>query len=643
MPHLKIENFHLSYGEQIIFDNVNLQLDAGERLCIVGRNGAGKSTMLKCLEGKVQPDSGSRWIDPALKITSLDQELPERSDLRIDDFVAQGAGEVVNQLKRYDDLVAKASHSDAELGEMERLLHDIDVADGWTLSNRVEQILHKLELNADSLLSELSGGWRRRAALAQALVKSPDILLLDEPTNHLDIGAIQWLEGFLNTFAGAIVFITHDRAFLRKVANRIVELDRGNLLAWNGNYDGFLAFKEQKLAEEERENALFDKKLAQEETWIRQGIKARRTRNEGRVRALKAMREERAQRRERLGTVTLEHSRDSVSGKIVAELDNVSFAWEDRVLVKNFSSTILRGDKIGLIGPNGVGKTTLLKLFLGELAPQEGHVKLGTKLSVAYFDQMRDQLDLEKSAIDNIAEGSDTVTINGKDKHVISYLNDFMFSGERARTAIKSLSGGERNRILLAKLFSKPSNLLVMDEPTNDLDAETLELLEELLANYDGTLLLVSHDREFMDNVITSTIAFEDFGVVREYIGGYHDWIRQGGKWFSPESNISNSQPVSESEVDNSPSQVTPPAAETEKKSSVKLSYKLQRELDELPAKLEKLETEIGEYEKQIADPDFYNQESRVVNQVLDALSKRQSELDSAFERWESLEEMKNA
>ena len=631
MALLKLNNYCLSYGEQIIFDNLELQLEPGDRLCITGRNGAGKTSLLKCLQGLADPDSGSRWLDPAIHVASLAQELPEACDLNVRDFVAQGAGDTVANLAKYDELVL----GDHDLKELEVLQHKIEAADGWNLQNRIEKVLERLDLNGENLLSDLSGGWRRRVALAQALVANPDVLLLDEPTNHLDIGAILWLEEFLKDFKGAIVFITHDRSFLRAVANKVGELDRGTLLVWNGDYDGFLTFKEQKLAEEEKHNALFDKRLAQEEVWIRQGIKARRTRNEGRVRALKKMREERAQRRERIGTAVIDHSADVPSGKLVAEIENISFGWESLQVVKGFSSTIVRGDKIGLIGPNGVGKSTLLKLILGQQAPQEGKLKLGTKLSVAYFDQLRDQLDLEKSAIDNIAEGRDSIDINGRSKHIISYLQDFLFSGERARTAIKSLSGGERNRILLAKLFSKPSNLLVMDEPTNDLDAETLELLEELLANYEGTLLLVSHDREFIDNVVTSTYSFEGHGVVREYIGGYQDWIRQGGKWFDPKA-VEQSKKKSADKASTSSDKSSSSVAS--KSAAKKLSYKLQRELDELPAKLEAQEQLVESLNSEVANADFYNNTPEFVKKKLDELANEEQTLQNLYERWEELE-----
>ncbi|VUD66271.1 ABC transporter ATP-binding protein uup [Thalassocella blandensis] len=638
MPLLKLTQLGLHYGEQIIFDGVDLQVEKGDRLCLIGRNGVGKSTLLKTIEGAVDTDDGNRWVDPAIRIASLSQELPEAQDCTVYDFVAAGMPRLVEDLRRYDEL---ATQSDtASLSEMEVLQQRIETVDGWSLQNRIEQVLTRLDINGQLKLNSLSGGWRRRVSLAQALVTQPDILLLDEPTNHLDIAAIQWLEQHLLSFAGAIIFITHDRAFLRKVANKIGELDRGRLTLWNGDYEGFLTLKEQQLEVEAKHNELFDKRLAQEEVWIRQGIKARRTRNEGRVRALKKMREERAQRRVVSGNAKIEHSGDVASGKLVAELKNISFGWENKKVINDFTSTIIRGDKIGLIGPNGIGKSTLLKIILGDLKPQSGSVKLGSKLSVGYFDQTRAQLDLEKSAIDNIAEGRDYIEINGKSKHIISYLQDFLFSGERARTAIKSLSGGERNRILLAKLFSKPSNLLVMDEPTNDLDAETLELLEQLLVDYEGTLLLVTHDREFLDNVVGSTIAFEGNAQLKEYIGGYEDWLRQGGVWPDIHSDASPAAEKAAATATSSQSVTAASSSTTKVNKTKKLSYKLQRELDALPAELEELEGKVELMQQEVAAPEFYQQDSEVMQQKLEAFNQLQSHLQQRYERWEELESM---
>ncbi len=624
MPLLKLSKLNLHYGEQIIFDNVDLQLEPGDRLCIIGRNGVGKSTLLKLMLGEAMPDSGELWIDPGVALASLSQDLPEQNDLTVYDFVQNGMPQLVADLAAYDQAL-----QDNRLDKLEALQQRIENQDGWNLQNRIEQVLTRLDLDGEALMSGLSGGWRRRVALAQALVVKPDVLLLDEPTNHLDIAAIQWLESQLNNFPGAIVFVTHDRTFLQNTANKIGELDRGHLTVWNGDYQGFLTFKEEQLETEAKHNALFDKRLAQEEVWIRQGIKARRTRNEGRVRALEKLRKERSERRERSKTAKIEHSSEVASGKLVAELVDVHFSWGEKTIVEKLTTTIMRGDKVGFLGPNGIGKSTLLKIILGDVAPQRGNVRLGTKLSVAYFDQLRDQLDLDKSAIDNISEGRDSIEINGRSKHIMSYLQDFLFSGERARTPIRALSGGERNRILLAKLFSKPSNLLVMDEPTNDLDAETLELLEDLLINYEGTLLLVSHDRSFLDNVVTSTIAFEGDGRVREYVGGYNDWLRQGGRWPDSAEGAKIKPAESLAEV----------SAVREAKPKVKkLSYKIQRELDALPAELEKLEKTIEALHAEIAAPDFYQQEEKVVADKLQELSDSEALLEEKFARWESLE-----
>ena len=630
MSILKLSNYTLHYGEQAIFDDMELVIHPGQRLCITGRNGTGKSTLLKCLLGAIEPDKGSRWIDSGAVLASLDQELPDADDTLVFDFVASGIGGLVDDLRRYNQLI---SANNANLDELEKVQQRIESADGWNLEANVKNILSRLELDGTQPMRALSGGWRRRAALARALATNPDVLLLDEPTNHLDIGAIDWLEQFLAGYSGALIFVTHDRMFLRKVATSIGELDRGVFTLWKGDYDGFLKHKEQVLMDEERHNALFDKKLAQEETWIRQGIKARRTRNEGRVRALKAMREERASRRERQKNAVFEHNMDGQSGKLVAELNNVDFGFDNKRIIRGFSTRIIRGDKIGLIGPNGVGKSTLLKLILGQLSPQSGSADLGTNLTVAYFDQLRAQLDMEKSAVDNVGGGRDSIEINGKSKHIISYLQDFLFSGERARTAIKSLSGGERNRILLAKLFSVPSNLLVLDEPTNDLDSETLDLLEELLMNYQGTLLLVTHDRAFLDNVVTSSFTFDGKGNVQEYIGGYTDWINQGGKWPDHKDPVKTSkdEAYEKSETENTSSD----RVQTKTK---KLSYKLQRELDEMPELLENLESELNVLRNTISEPEFYDQDAEKVKMTLDELAVKEKRLEEKYERWTELE-----
>ena len=631
MQLIKLDNLQLFYGEQVIFDGVSLQVNSGDRLCLVGRNGVGKSTLLKTLDGSVDPDNGSLWRDPGITIASLKQDLPERDDCSVYDFVASGLAQLGKDLARFAMLAEKAD--EASLDEMGRIQQRIEAVDGWAVQNQIEQVLTRLELDGNLRVADLSGGWRRRVALAKALVSQPDVLLLDEPTNHLDIVSIEWLEKQLLEFSGAVVFVTHDRAFLRKVANRIGELDRGKLSIWDGDYSSFLVFREQQLADEEKRNSEFDKKLAQEETWIRQGIKARRTRNEGRVRALKQLRRERSERRERIGNAKMAVAGDVSSGKLVAEFKEVSFAWHDKVIVDSFSGTIVRGDKVGLIGPNGVGKSTFLKLLMGEIQPTQGIVRTGSKLSIAYFDQLRDELELDKSAVDNIAQGREFIEIDGKSRHIISYLNDFLFTGERARTPIRALSGGERNRVLLAKLFSKPANCLIMDEPTNDLDAETLDLLEDLLLNYEGTLLLVSHDREFLDNVVTGTIGFEGQGVLQEYVGGYADWIRQGGVWYAP------------GEVPKPPVKVAPTPSKDIAKATApavkKLSYKLQLELDTLPAKIEQLEQEIEALQAEACDPEFYQQDPKMVAKKTDLMAHKDAELQQCYARWEEIESMK--
>jgi len=499
---------------------------------------------------------------------------------------------------------------------------------------KVDTTLTRLGLDGDWAMANLSGGWRRRVALAQALVCEPDVLLLDEPTNHLDIAAIEWLEQQLLQFQGALVFITHDRSLLQKLATHIAELDRGFLRTWSGTYERYLEYREQALEEEARHNALFDKKLAQEEVWIRQGIKARRTRNEGRVRDLKAMRETRQQRREQQGKASFSVSSGERSGKLVAELEHVSYRYPDKPIVDDFTSVIMRGDRIGLIGANGAGKSTLLKLILGELQPQEGSVRMGTQLQVAYFDQLREQLNLNQSAVDNIAEGREFIDINGKSKHIISYLSDFLFTGERARTPLRALSGGERNRVLLAKLFSKPANLLVMDEPTNDLDVETLELLEDLLTGYDGTVLLVSHDRAFLNNIVTSVIAFEGRGRVLEYVGGYDDWIRQGGQWTD------DSDPAADTKAQTGGQKSDPKQDKGAPKPKKKLSYKLQLEFEKLPAQIETLESELETLQQKAADPEFYNGPQDKIDEHLKTLADAEAKLEEAFERWAELEEM---
>ena len=636
MALLSFTDVSLAYGLNPLLDKVSFQLDRGERVCLIGRNGAGKSSLFRLVTGEQPADEGELWFAPGLKIGQLPQELPEAGQMKVYDVVAAGLEGVGELLAEYHRLV-HGEMGEAELAQLEKVQGQLESKDGWRLNQLVETTLTRLGLPAEKTMAELSGGWRRRVLLAQALVGEPDVLLLDEPTNHLDIHTIAWLEQVLLEFRGAVLFITHDRQFLQALATRIMELDRGQLIDWQGDYRSFLEHKEQQLAAEATANALFDKKLAQEEVWIRQGIKARRTRNEGRVRALKAMREERAQRVERQGKASFQMETADASGKRVIELDQVSFAWPgQRPLVRNLTTNVLRGDRIGLIGNNGSGKSTLLKLMLGQLEPTSGTIKHGTKLEVAYFDQLRGQLDLEKTVIDNLSEGRDFIEINGERRHVISYLGDFLFSPERTRTPVKALSGGERARLLLARLFSKPANVLVLDEPTNDLDVETLELLEEVLAGFDGTVLLVSHDRAFLDNVVTSSLVFEGHGNVREYVGGYADWLRQGGKVeLLAEWGDDVVEPVESAGIEPEPAKAAP--SPTPK---AKLSYKLQRELDALPALLEKLEAELEALQQQVNDPEFYLQPHEQTAPVLASMESKQSELDQALERWAELEDM---
>ncbi|HSX51094.1 MAG TPA: ATP-binding cassette domain-containing protein [Cellvibrio sp.] len=638
MSLIKIEKAGLSYGLQVLLDGVDLTIERGQRLCLIGRNGTGKSSLLKVIDGEVDLDKGEVIRQTGIRVARLEQDLPEADDRLVFDAVAAGAKGVGELLAEYRLLSHAQEINDAQLARMAELQHQIEVNDGWALQQKVDEIISRLDLPAERYMRELSGGWRRRVALARALVIEPDVLLLDEPTNHLDIAAIEWLEKQLLNYNGALVFITHDRSLLQALATHIAELDRGHLRYWEGDYASFLVYREQALADEARHNELFDKRLAQEEVWIRQGIKARRTRNEGRVRALKALREVRSQRREVVGKANFTLTTGGDSGKLVADLVDVSYSRGDKKIVNHFSTRIMRGDRIGLVGANGAGKSTLLKLILGELQPQSGSVKLGTNLEVAYFDQLRDQLDLDKNAVDNIAGGREFIDIDGKSKHIFSYLSDFLFSGERARTPLRALSGGERNRVLLAKLFSKSANLLVLDEPTNDLDVETLELLEDILTEYSGTLLLVSHDRAFLNNIVSSVIAFEGRGNVLEYVGGYDDWIRQGGKWTQADElpTAPASKPT-----------IAPQKPETAELANTKaptklkkLSYKFQKEFDELPQKIELIETKLNELQAAAAASDFYNQAPAVVEQKLQELAQVQQQLDDCFERWAELEDM---
>ncbi|WP_407316216.1 ATP-binding cassette domain-containing protein [Pseudomonas sp. nanlin1] len=639
MTLLKLSDVSLAFGAMPLLDKVSWQIARGERVCIIGRNGTGKSSMLRLVKGDQRPDEGDVWRAPGLKIGELPQELPVADNRTVFDVVAEGLDGVGALLAEYHHL-SQNIVTDEDLNKLMHVQQDLEAKDGWRLQQLVDSTLSRLQLPAEKTLAELSGGWRRRVLLAQALVSEPDLLLLDEPTNHLDIGAIAWLEEALSSFGGAVLFITHDRSFLQNLATRILELDRGGLIDWNGDYASFLVHKEAQLAAEETANALFDKRLAQEEVWIRQGIKARRTRNEGRVRALKELRVERGERRERQGKANIQLDVAEKSGKQVMVIENVSFAHPGGpFLVKDFSMVLQREDRIGLLGANGTGKTTLLKLMLGDLEATSGTVAAGTRLEVAYFDQMRHQLNLEKTVIDNLAEGRDFIEIDGQSRHVLSYLGDFLFSPQRARTPVKALSGGERARLLLAKLFSKPANLLVLDEPTNDLDVETLELLEEVLSAFKGTVLMVSHDRAFLDNVVTSTLVFEGDGKVREYVGGYQDWIRQGGspKLLGVTENKSGKAELA-SAVVSAPAAVPAAEAATPAPAKKKLSYKVQRELEALPAQIEAQEQVIADVQTEMASPTFYQRPASERADVIARLEQLQQQLDVMLERWAELD-----
>lgn len=626
MPLLQLIKIQLHYGPSVILDEVDFSIESRERVALVGRNGAGKSTLLKIIMGEISADGGEIQRESDCRITRLEQDVPQ--DLRGDvyDVVAQGLGNLGQVLAEYHHVIQHLDQA-GNMARMETLQNQIEAANGWEIEQRINQVISRLSLPEDMRFEDLSGGLKRRVLLARALVSDPQILLLDEPSNHLDIASIQWLEDFLINSNITLIFITHDRAFLKRLATRIIELDRGILTSWPGDYDTYLKRKAAALEEEEKQNALFDKRLAEEEKWIRQGIKARRTRNEGRVRALKEMRKERAQRRERLGKASMQVQDAEKSGKRVIEAENLSYAYENKPIVENFSTTIQRGDRIGIIGPNGVGKSTLINLLLGRLEPQSGTVKLGTKLDIAFFDQLRSELKMDLTAQENVAGGSDKVIINDQPKHVISYLQDFLFTPDRARAPITKLSGGERNRLLLAKLFASPSNFLVMDEPTNDLDIETLELLEELVMNYPGTLLLVSHDRAFIDEVVTSTLVFEN-GTVNEYVGGYDDWLRQRTS-TTEQTNKKDDQKRSAAQITK-----TPAAKKTKKR-----SYKEQRELDELPKKIETLESAISDLQAEITAPDFYKHAHEEVEEKTNALNDLEAQLSAAYDRWAMLEE----
>jgi len=626
MPLIRLTNVSIAFGTHALLDNANFQLDAGERVGLLGRNGEGKSTLMKIIAGDIPPDHGEVWRQPELRLAWLEQTPNLDENDTIYEAVAGGLGELGRLIARYHELLTHMDGSEQSLQALGEVQHKLEADNGWEFQTRVEAVLSKLQLPADIKVGSLSGGWKRRVALARALVIDPEVLLLDEPTNHLDFESIAWLEEQLLSFPGAVLFVTHDRAFLQKLATRIIDLDRGQLTSWAGNYQDYLTRKAAALDDEANQNAEFDKKLAKEETWIRQGIKARRTRNEGRVRALKRLRAERAERRNTQGVTKLNLNKGEISGKKVIEAVDANFSYGDKTIIKDFSIRVDRGDKIGLIGNNGAGKSTLLKLLLGQLQPTSGTVDLGTNLQIAYFDQLREQLDPDISVADSVLDGGEFIDLPGGKRHVMSYLADFLFAPARARSPVRSLSGGEKNRLLLARLFTKPANLIVMDEPTNDLDLETLEILEEKLVEYQGTLLLVSHDREFLDNVVTSVLVFEGEGRVGEYIGGYADWFALTEQNKKAEAEALK---VVESAV----------KKEKPKTSTVKkLSYKEQRELEQLPERIEQLETLQAELTEQIGSSDFYKQSQDKVTEVLDRMKATEDELAAAYARWDELD-----
>jgi len=628
---LRFDDVSLAYGHLPLLAHVDFQIEPGERVCLVGRNGAGKSTLLRLITGAALPDDGEIWRRDALRIAHLEQEVPPDTDQTVFEVVAAGLGELGTLLTEYHRLTQHALAAEPSfLERMARLHARIDTLDGWNINQKVETVLSRLGLPADQSLADCSGGTRRQVMLARALVSEPDLLLLDEPTNHLDISAITWLEKFLLAYHGALIFITHDRTFVKHLATRIIEIDRGKLTSFPGDFDGYLSKKEELLEIEARALAKFDKKLAEEEAWIRQGIKARRTRNEGRVRALQAMRRERAQRLDAMGKARFGINAGALSGKLVVDLRRVSFRYGDNVIIDDLSTRILRGDRVGIIGPNGSGKSTLLELILGELAPTSGQVVIGTRLQIAYFDQHRRLLNPEKTVRENMSD-SDYVTVKGRSRHVIGYLKDFLFQPERVDSPVNALSGGERNRLLLAKIFTRSANMIVLDEPTNDLDVETLELLEDLLADYEGTLLLVSHDRTFLDNVVTSTLVFEGRGKVGEYAGGYEDWERQRSFSLTMPPKRARTSPRAT-------------FADGERGNGTrKLSYKEQRELEALPAKIEALEAEQAQLHRMMAGAEFYRQPSDKIAATMERLQALTNELEACYARWESLELRANA
>ncbi|QTH64189.1 ABC transporter ATP-binding protein [Psychrosphaera ytuae] len=633
MELVRLSDAQLAFGTAPILNKVNVQINEGERVCIVGRNGAGKSSLLKVISGDLGLDDGKIQFVNEVTVARLEQDPPRGQQGTVYDFVSAGVSHVIELVTEFNDLSMKVAESPNLMSRMEKVQIQIDQLDGWSVDSRISQTLTRLGLTPEQEVAKLSGGWLRKVALAKALVQQPNILLLDEPTNHLDIDAIAWLESFLVEFKGAIVFISHDRAFIRAISTRILDLDRGDLTSFDGTYDYYLTEKQRLLEVEEQQNALFDKKLAQEEVWIRQGIKARRTRNEGRVRALKELRKTRKQRIDAPGTANMTVQQGEKSAKKVFETKDISYSIPGRTLIRDFSSLVMRGDCVALVGPNGVGKSTLIKLLLGDLQPDEGIVHIGENLQVAYFDQHRLALDLEKSVQDNVADGKQEISFNGSTRHVLGYLQDFLFPPVRSRTPVKALSGGEKNRLLLAKLFVKPSNLLILDEPTNDLDVETLELLEELVSSYQGTVILVSHDREFIDNTATSIWAFEGNGLINKVVGGYQDYVAylgrvEGNKPSKDEVKKADPKPKSAEAKDSKPNS-----------SKKKLSYKESRELESLPKLIETLELELETAQELVNDPEFFKQDPEETKKALNQLAEIESKLDIAFERWTELEE----
>lgn len=636
MDLIRILKAQLAFGTHALLNKADAVIESGERVCVVGRNGAGKSTLLKVLDGEVVLDDGEINQLGGIRISRLEQDPPKGANGTVFDYVAQGMPEIANLLIDFHHVSNELQTvcTDKLLNKLERLSNQLEAADGWRFDSRIQLVLTQLELTPEAKLESLSGGWLRKVALARALVSEPDLLLLDEPTNHLDMASVMWLEQFLKEFKGGIVFISHDRAFIRAVATRILDLDRGKLISYPGDYATYLEQKAHDLKVEESQNALFDKRLAEEETWIRQGVKARRTRNEGRVRELKQLRTERKQRVDQVGKTDFNIETADRSGKLVFEAKNLCHAFKDKVIADDFSTLVMRGDRIGLVGPNGIGKTTLLKLMFGDLEPDSGITKQGVNLEFAYFDQYREKLDEEATVQDNVAEGKQEVMMGGRSRHVLGYLQDFLFPPARARTPVKALSGGEKNRLLLAKLFLKPSNILVLDEPTNDLDIETLELLEDIINQYQGTVLIVSHDREFIDNTCSSVWAFEGSGKVTDIVGGYSDYEAYVN-YLAEQEKKTQQQPVKKVEKVVAP--VAKPAAKTNK-----LSYKLKLELEQLPNKMEKLEAEIEAQQAVVSDSDFFKQESDVTTKALNHLAQLESDLEAALERWEELEELQN-